>query len=108
MALGRRLTMTLSPLGIAFEELALGFLSTHPGIQHEWRDVPGRFSSARRDLIFAPGQSNEVFASLLNSQIAVGRTSGEHEDFEDFGRGLSDTGVAREAFARLVEILREA
>jgi hypothetical protein len=99
--------MTLSPLGIAFEELAVGFLSKHPGIQHEWRDVPSRFWSGRRDLICAPGQFNEVFASLLDRQIAVGATAGEHEDFEDFGRGLSDTVIAREAFTRFVEILRE-
>ena len=99
--------MTPSPLDIAFEELALEFLAKHPGIRHEWRDVPGRFWSARRDLICAPGQSNEAFASLLGSQIVVGVTAGEHEDFEDFGRGLSDIAIACEAFTRFVEILRE-
>ena len=99
--------MTLSPLDIAFEELALDFLSRHPGIQHEWRDVRSRFWGVRRDLICAPGQPNEVFASLLGSQIAVGVTAGEHDDFEDFGRGLSDTAIAREAFTRFVEILHE-
>ena len=99
--------MPLSPLGIAFEALALGFLSNHSGIRHEWRDVPDRFWSVRRDLICAPGESNEVFASLLDSQIAVGVTAGEHEDFEDLGRGLSDTAIAHEAFTRFVEILRE-
>jgi hypothetical protein len=100
--------MGRSTLDIAFEELAVAFLSTHPGLRHEWRDVPGRFWRARRDLICAPGQSNEVFASLLGGQIAVGVTAGMHDDFEDYGRGLPDAAIAREAFTRFVDILREA
>jgi len=91
-----------------FESLALVFLAQHPTIPHEWRDVVGRWSGRRRDLICAPGQKNEVFASLLGTQIALGTTRGDHEDFEDFGRGLSDEDVAREAFSRFVELLTEA
>lgn len=100
--------MTTSPLDIAFEELARHFLAEHPGIRHEWRDVPSTWLGARRDLVCAPGLPNEVFASLLGGQIAIGQTSGEHEDFEDFGRGLSEEAVAREAFDRFVAILSEA
>lgn len=96
------------PLAIAFETLAVEYLSKHPGIPHEWRDVPGRFQGARRDLVCAPGQPNEVFASLLGGQIAIGIAGGEHEDFEDFGRDRSATAVAQEAFTRFVERLREA
>ena len=84
------------------------FLAQHPTIPHEWRDVASRWSGSRRDLVCGPGQTNEVFASLLGPQIAIGATRGEHEDFEDFGRGLSDEEVAREAFNRFVEILTEA
>jgi hypothetical protein len=61
----------------------------------------------RRDLVCAPGQPNEVISSLEGTQIAVGPTAGEHEDFEDFGRSMSDEDVAHEAFARFVEILTE-
>lgn len=82
--------MTRSSLNDTFEELAKAFLAIHPGIQHEWRDVPSWFWGARRDLICAPDQPSEVFASLLGHQIALGATGDDHEDFEDFGRGLSD------------------
>ena len=37
----------------------------------------------------------------------AGATAGEHEDFEDFGRGLSENEVVREAFDHFVEILSE-
>jgi hypothetical protein len=99
--------MKRSTLDSTFEELAVAFLAQHPDLRHEWRDVASWIGSYRRDLVCAPGQPNEVFASLKGTQIAVGPTVGEHEDFEDFGRGLSDEDVAREAFARFVEILTE-
>ena len=50
---------------------------------------------------------NEVYASLLDWQIAVGVAKGEHEDFEDFGRGLSDEAVAAEAFGHFVALLKK-
>jgi hypothetical protein len=40
-------------------------------------------------------------------QLVVGLTKGEHHDFEDFGRDISDEDLAREAFDRLVALLRE-
>ena len=92
----------------AFESLAVAFLAQHPTIRHEWREAASRWWGGRRDLICAPGQRNEVFASLLGNQIALGITSGDHEDFEDFGRGLSSEEVARQAFDRFVEVLAEA
>jgi hypothetical protein len=101
--------MTKTTLDAAFESLAVAFLAQHPTIPHEWRDVTSRWwGGVRRDLICAPGQKNEVFASLKGTQIALGITSGDHEDFEDFGRSVSDEEVAREAFDRFVEVLSEA
>jgi hypothetical protein len=48
----------------------------------------------------------EVFVSLNDGQIAVGAGK-SHDDFEDFGRGLTDEQVAQRAFARLVGLLKE-
>lgn len=43
---------------------------------------------------------------MNEGQIAVG--AGEsHDDFEDFGGGLSDEQVARQALARLIALLEE-
>jgi hypothetical protein len=39
-------------------------------------------------------------------QIAVG-AGGEHEDFEPFGRCISDDEVAQEAFAHLTLLLHQ-
>lgn len=93
-------------LDSTFEHLARELFVAYPEIQHEWREIRSR-DGERLDLICGVGLPNEVFASLLGYQIALGRTAGEHEDFEDFGRGLSDEDVGREAFARFVEVLRE-
>jgi len=96
-----------SGLDLAFERLARGFLATHPQIKHEWRPV-AKWHGTRTDLVCAPGLPNEVFASLLGHQIAVGATAAtDHEDFEDFGRSLSDDQVAQEAFDCFVALLRE-
>jgi hypothetical protein len=92
----------------AFEHLAREFLSQHPEIPHEWRQMRSRWWRDRVDLVCGVGAPNEVFATLHGHQIAVGPTKGHHDDFEDFGRGLSDEAVAREAFDRFVEVLAEA
>jgi len=96
------------PLTLAFEHLAREFLARHPSLRHEWRDVRSRWQGDRRDLVFQPHtpQSPEVFASLNDGQITVGAGQ-SHDDFEDFGRGLSDEQVAQLAFNRLVELLKE-
>ena len=89
----------------AFESLAKAFLLNHPEISHEWRRVKSRLSGDRVDLVCAPGAANEVYATLLGGQIAVGDRA-DHTDFADFGHGLSDEEVAQEAFNDLIELLR--
>jgi hypothetical protein len=96
----------MSALNRAFESLATHFLSRHPEIPHEWRRVKDPVWGERTDLVCGIGTPNEVYASLLGYQIAVGATSGDHHDFEDYGRGLSDSDVAKQAFDRLTELLR--
>ena len=96
-----------SQLDITFEGLAKAFLSEHLEVRHEWRHVRTPLGGDRTDLICGVGSRDEVFASLLGHQIALGLTAGKHEDFEDFGRGLSDAEVAREAFRRFVELLSQ-
>ena len=97
----------MTDLDRAFERLAKEFLAQHPEIQHEWRTVKSRWSSDRTDLVCAVGTPNEVFATLHGHQIAVGPTKGHHDDYEDFGRGHPNEAIAREAFERFVEVLRE-
>ena len=87
-----------------FEAIARRFLAEHHEIHHEWRKVKSIFDS-RTDLICEPGSNREIFATLRSWQIAIG-TNGEHEDFEDFGRGLSDKELAQEAFTYFVELLK--
>jgi hypothetical protein len=94
----------MSQLNRAFESLATPFLSRHPEIFHEWRQVKDPVWGDRIDLVCGNGTANEVYASLLGYQIAVGVTNGDHRDFEDYGRGLSDNDVAKQAFGRLVEL----
>jgi hypothetical protein len=89
----------------AFQWLAKTFFLEHPKIAHEWRTVKSRLSRDRVDLICAPGAANEVYASLMGGQIAVGDRT-DHTDFADFGRGLASEETAREAFNNLVELLR--
>ena len=100
--------MDATPTDSAFEQLARAFLNEHPDVHCEWRNVRALLSS-RTDLICGAGKPNEVFASFnRGGQIAVGATiTGDHDDFEDFGRDLSDQEVAREVFDRFVELLRE-
>ena len=89
----------------AFQSLAKTFFLDHPEIAHEWRTVKSRLSGDRLDLVCAPGAANEVYASLLGGQIAVGDRA-DHTDFADFGHGLSDEDIARDAFNDLIELLR--
>jgi len=96
----------MSDLDRAFESLAKAFLSDHPEVQHGWRPIKEWYGD-RLDVICGAGQPNEVFASLVGGQIALGLTSGEHEDFEDSGRGVSDEHVAQQALSRFVELLEE-
>lgn len=94
-----------SDLDRAFANLATLFLAQHPEVPHEWREVKSRIWGERVDLICGAGSPSEVYASLMDWQIAVGVATGDHDDFEDFGRGLSDEVVAAEAFGRFVELL---
>ena len=89
----------------AIKSLANAFFVDHPEIAHEWRTVKSWWWGDGVDLVCAPGAANEVYASLRGGQIAVGDQA-DHQDFEDFGRGLSDQDLAREAFDDLVELLR--
>jgi hypothetical protein len=91
---------------LAFESLGRQFLSLHPEIQHEWRNIQSFWDGGRTDLVCAPGQANEVFASLRSWQITIG-SHGNHEDFEAWGRKVSSEHVAREAFNFFVELLRK-
>ena len=88
-----------------FRSLANAFLLDHPQVSHEWRTVKSRLSADRVDLVCAPGDANEVYASLLGGQIAVGDRV-DHTDFADYGHGLSAEEIARDAFNDLVELLR--
>ena len=97
--------MPSPPLQTAFERQARAFLGARPHIQHEWRDVTSGLTGDRRELVCAAGAANEIFASLSDSQLTVGLTHGDHDDFEDFGRGLSDEAVADEAFRHFVALL---
>ena len=90
---------------VEFETLARQFLAAHPEIRHEWHQIPGIFGVARTDLLCAPGESREVFASLHGGQITVGAKS-EDTDFESWGRKLSQEEVEREAFTFFVELLK--
>jgi|SRR5438034_4386828 len=96
-----------SDLDRAFANLATAFFAKHPEVRHEWREVKSRLWGDRVDLVCGVGSQNEVYASLLDWQIAVGVTNGDHDDFEDFGRGLSEEALATEAFQRFVQLLRE-
>lgn len=90
-----------------FVDLACAYFATHRDITHEWRLIPSRAWGDRIDLVCAVGTPAEVFATLRPHQIVVGRTHGHHEDFENFGRGLSDAEIAREAFECFVEELED-
>jgi hypothetical protein len=99
--------VTLTRLDLAFHQLAKGFLARHPEVPHEWRLIRDDRSGDRTDLICGRDTPDEVFASLLGTQIACGPTHGEHVDFETFGRDLTDEQVAEEAFDHFVHALRD-
>ena len=88
-----------------FEALARSYLSEHPGIPHEWRHIRSITSGGRTDLVCRAMNGAEVFASLTSSQITVG-SGKDADDFENFGRGLSEAAVAKEAFERFVQLLQ--
>jgi len=95
-------------LSSSFERMVREFLEGHPSVQHRWKEVPSPWWGPRKDLIFEsprPGVSS-VFATICDGQITVG-TATDDEDFERFGRKLSEMEVAQLAFARLVQLLRE-
>jgi hypothetical protein len=92
---------------LVFESLAREWLARNPAIKHEWRPVKSRWWGNRLDLVCNPETENEVFATMHdNGQIAVGDPSG-HEDFENFGRGLSERAIAEEAFAYFRKLLAD-
>jgi hypothetical protein len=89
-----------------FESLARDLLARNPAIKHEWRPIDSRWSGDRLDLVCNPQSANEVWATIRDGQIAVGDRD-RHEDFEQFGRRLSESALADEAFKYLVNLLRE-
>jgi hypothetical protein len=89
-----------------FEQLVQPFLAAHPELRCEWRTVRSRLWGDRRDLVCAEGTSREVYATIRRSAAVVG-TPNSHDDYEDFGMGRSDSDLARDAFERFVELLRE-
>ena len=96
-----------TPTDLEFERLANAFLAKHPEVPHEWRQESSlltRWTS----LICGAEQPNEVFASInRGGQIAIGVTNSEdHEDFERWGRPVTEEPVAREAFDHFVALLR--
>src|SRR5437899_171701 len=68
--LGRYTRSMPNQLDGAFQSLARRFLSEHPEIPHQWREVKSRLAGNRLDLVCGAGTDNEVFASLLDGQIA--------------------------------------
>ena len=86
-----------------FEILARDFLSRHPGVPHSWRDIRD-VAGGRTDLVCWPDTESEVFASLTDCQITVGTSEGA-EDFESFGRDMTDEDLAREAMAALESLI---
>jgi hypothetical protein len=97
----------MSNLRVAFEGLARDFLASNTQVIYEWRLVPSKLGGERMDLVCAPGSDHEVFATLTEGQLTIGPTRGDHEDFEDFGRGLAPEVVAQEAFDSFVKLLRK-
>jgi hypothetical protein len=88
-----------------FESLARDMLARNPAIKHEWRPIDSRSSGDRLDLVCNPKTANEVWATIRDGQIALGNRV-SHEDFEQFGRRLSESALAEEAFNYLVTLLR--
>ena len=89
-----------------FESLAREMLGRNPAIGHEWRAVKSRWWGDRLDLVCNPGTSYEVWATIREGKIAVGDRD-DYDDFEDFGRGLSESALAHEAYECFVRLLRE-
>ena len=85
--------------------MAREYFAQHPDIPHTWREIKDA-SGGRTDLVLWPGTSLEVFASLTESQITVG-DGNTAEDFESFGRSLSDKELACEAWASLESQIRK-
>lgn len=89
----------------AFEARARSLLSRYPAIRHEWRPVGSRLWGDRLDLVCNGGSPGEVWATLRGDSIAVGDGS-DHSDFEAFGRSVSHSVVAQEAFDHFVSLLQ--
>lgn len=89
----------------SFEAMARAYLARNAGVPHTWREIRDA-SGGRTDLVCWPGTSGEVFASLTDYQITVG-SSDSVEDFEKFGRDLSDEELASEAWARFMSLIAE-
>jgi hypothetical protein len=67
---------------------------------HDW------LTGQRRDLVCVEGTPREVFVTIRPDNAVVG-TPQFHDDYQDFGEGRSDAELARAAFDRFVELLRE-
>ena len=89
----------------SFEKMAREYLAEHNDIPHKWREIHD-VSGGRTDLVCWPDTSEELFASLTEYQITVGN-SGSTEDFEKFGRKISDEELAGEAWAQFMALITE-
>src|SRR5262245_23685004 len=93
-----------------FELLAREYLTARPHLRHEWRRVSSWLWGDRSDLLIAPASAGgaEIFATLYDGsdQVTIG-AAGDHEDFEDFGRGVTNRELAAEAFAYFRSLLRD-
>jgi hypothetical protein len=88
-----------------FEILARSYLAQHPEVPHSWRNIYDAWGG-RTDLVCWPDSDSEVFASLTEHQITVGTIEGA-EDYETFGRDMTDEDLAREAMAILEALISE-
>jgi hypothetical protein len=98
--------MSTSPLEQEFRRLFGALAERISALRFEWRDKSSLMSGPRLDLVCAVGTPAEVFASIFESSVAVGDLSG-HTDVEDFGRDLSDSELADEAFRLLEQKLEQ-
>ena len=88
-----------------FEILARDFLSRHQSVPHSWREVRD-VAGGRTDLVCWPDTESEVFASMTDYQITVG-TRKNAEDFETFGRDMTDDDLARVALDALKSLINK-
>ena len=86
-----------------FVKIARDYFSLHPEISHDWREIRD-IAGGRTDLVCWPDTPHEVFASLTEHQITIGNNNTD-QDFESFGRNVSDIDLANEAWKYFEELI---